>query len=576
MPVTKAGVRKWLWRLVCVLGCFVAVVILLISGMRTYLDWSGHRHWEAVQAMYEREGESFDLRATVPEPVPDDQNFCAIPALKDIPLWKQNDDPHSPLALKIARLNATALPDGAHKAETAKVTIVGTGIPRVDQQLKDVRPDLTPPPSLLSGPATGQPTDMAAWAKWLRDDGTLPMPAPSGNPGRDILAGFAKNDPLIAELAAGLTRPEAQWTPSWKTRKLPEPYTADYGPYTISISKIVTMLGLRAVAEVHAGDAPTALQSMLIALRINQANMGNPFLYGALISCGDSKMISADVWELCNAQSGTDADYQQLQEQLERLDYQKSLLYSMRSEVTVAVDAMGYLNIHGFPNVIVFPLDNSWESENIPPLVNRLIPNGWYEGNTAMMTQWYLDYYIKPLRQGGIKAMLPKQEELWTILDRKRRQPVLEGLDDVMAVITLSGVRGVIFRAIYAQSGINEAIAACALERYRIEHGSYPDSLQAANHAGETSIPMDAISGKSMGYRRTSNGKYMLWCVSLSGNDHGGKRVLDAKAPRLTKFNDPSYTGDWVWDYPTSRAGNQSRISFTRPEVVTQMIGYKP
>jgi hypothetical protein len=86
MPVTKAGVRKWLWRLVCVLGCFVAVVILLISGMRTYLDWSGHRHWEAVQAMYEREGESFDLRATVPEPVPDDQNFCAIPALKDIPL----------------------------------------------------------------------------------------------------------------------------------------------------------------------------------------------------------------------------------------------------------------------------------------------------------------------------------------------------------------------------------------------------------------------------------------------------------------------------------------------------------
>ena len=96
---------------------------------------------------------------------------------------------------------------------------------------------------------------------------------------------------------------------------------------------------------------------------------------------------------------------------------------------------------------------------------------------------------------------------------------------------------------------MNEGIAACALERYRIEHNTYPNTLEAANRPGERSIPADVISGKPMGYHKTPDGRYALWCFGFDGIDHGGKRVLDAKNPELTKFYDSKYRGDWVWDF---------------------------
>jgi len=96
----------------------------------------------------------------------------------------------------------------------------------------------------------------------------------------------------------------------------------------------------------------------------------------------------------------------------------------------------------------------------------------------------------------------------------------------------------------------NQAIAACALERYRIEHNNtYPDTLEEANHPGEKSIPADVISGKPMGYSKTPDGKYALWCFGLDGKDHGGHRALDEKAPTLTKFASATYSGDWVWSF---------------------------
>jgi hypothetical protein len=547
--VKNAGLRIWLLRLIRGLGCLLIVLILFVAGTWTYANWSGSRHWKSVQALYAREGETFDLRAVVPDPIPDDQNYCAIPALKDLPLWTESDDPHSPLARKIARLNAAALPDGLHGSD--KQRIAGETISRrLDRQLEPLaKSAYTPPPGFLNGAASGQPVDLAAWAAWLRKDGTLAMPSPAGSPALDLLAGLAKNNPLIAEFAAGLDRPEAQWTPPWKTRTLPEPYTADYRPYEFAIQKLQVMLCLRAVAAARAGDAATAHQSLLIALRLNQANMGEPFFYGALISCGNTFLISDTVWELCESQSGSVANFQRMQEQLEKLNYQKSFLYSARSEVTASVDIMNYLRKYG----LLSALDSVWYSKlgvNPPMPRIHLIPNGWYEGNTATIAEWYLDYYIKPLREGGFGEMLSRQRQLWTIISNEQRRPIYDRVGDVMAGMALSTVQGVTYRVIYAQSQVNEAIAACALERYRLEHGNYPDTLQAANHPGEGSIPLDFITGKPMGYRRTSNGRYILWCVSLSGIDHGGKRMLSATNLPASKLASPDYTGDWVWDYP--------------------------
>jgi hypothetical protein len=52
-----------------------------------------------------------------------------------------------------------------------------------------------------------------------------------------------------------------------------------------------------------------------------------------------------------------------------------------------------------------------------------------------------------------------------------------------------------------------------------------------------------------MGYRKTGDGRYALWCVGFDGKDDGGKRGLDATNPLNTGFSRPDYVGDWVWDF---------------------------
>jgi hypothetical protein len=50
-----------------------------------------------------------------------------------------------------------------------------------------------------------------------------------------------------------------------------------------------------------------------------------------------------------------------------------------------------------------------------------------------------------------------------------------------------------------------------------------------------------------MGYRKTADGHYKLWCVGFDRKDDGGLRVISAHG--YTNFADTYYKGDWVWDF---------------------------
>ncbi len=111
--------RQRRWFRVCALLGIALLTPLLLAWL--YIDWSGARRLAAIEARLEREGESTDIRKIVPDPVPDDQNFFAIPALKDLALYRDNDATGE-LGQKFKRLIDARLPIGASEArEAAKV-----------------------------------------------------------------------------------------------------------------------------------------------------------------------------------------------------------------------------------------------------------------------------------------------------------------------------------------------------------------------------------------------------------------------------------------------------------------------
>jgi type II secretory pathway pseudopilin PulG len=96
----------------------------------------------------------------------------------------------------------------------------------------------------------------------------------------------------------------------------------------------------------------------------------------------------------------------------------------------------------------------------------------------------------------------------------------------------------------YSQNSVNLARVAIALERYRLAHGEYPETLNALAPQFIEKLPHDIINGEPLHYRRTNDGQFILYSVGWNETDDGGLVVQ-------TKTGGIDYTnGDWVWQYP--------------------------
>ena len=89
---------------------------------------------------------------------------------------------------------------------------------------------------------------------------------------------------------------------------------------------------------------------------------------------------------------------------------------------------------------------------------------------------------------------------------------------------------------------VNEAMVACALERYRAAHGDYPDTLDPRAPSFVQKLPVDLIGGQPLHYRRKNSDNFLLYSVGWNETDDGGVSIH-----RDNGYVDPD-KGDWPWD----------------------------
>lgn len=523
--------RCWQKRWIRGLAWTVVTLVTLYVLLCTWLNWTWTRKWTATVAVLKAEGETLDFRATMNDPVPEADNFCAIPLLKDIALAVDNDSTKGEAAEKRKRLDALKLPDGKKGVERPR----------------------------LSLHAVGEPTDLKAWADWMRKEGSVTVPADSGNAARDVLAALSKHDSVVQELAAGLSRPKAQWTPEWKTRELPEMLFAIALPHYQNVRNLNQTLALRATAAARAGETAKAHETARIMARLTQADLNDPFLIGLLVASSDATALCGSTWELCDAQAGTVEDFARLEAALSALDFHQASLRACRSELAAAVDTLQFIRRHPSSGPGLFQMieiSGQPNSNALGRAAARAIPLGYFDASAAVLAEGEFKYLVKPLRDHGWQearqASRDWERELADMKSKIWTHPTY-----IMVALIAPAVNTIVHKIAYTQGVVNQAIIACALERYRIEKGTYPDSLAAVKLADGKPLPLDVMNDKVMGYRKTTDGKYALWSVGFDGKDDGGKRVLDDKKPENTKFSDTKYVGDWVWDYSGNRGSGK-------------------
>ncbi len=90
------------------------------------------------------------------------------------------------------------------------------------------------------------------------------------------------------------------------------------------------------------------------------------------------------------------------------------------------------------------------------------------------------------------------------------------------------------------QTLVNEGQIACALERYRLARGEYPEKLDSLAPQFITKLPHDIITGDALKYHRTESGGFVLYSVGWNQADDGGQISNPRDRADAKK-------GDWCW-----------------------------
>lgn len=105
-----------------------------------------------------------------------------------------------------------------------------------------------------------------------------------------------------------------------------------------------------------------------------------------------------------------------------------------------------------------------------------------------------------------------------------------------------------------------------ALNRYKLRHARWPDSLDALTPEFLSAPPRDFMDGHVLRYRLQPNGSFTLYSVGQDGRDGGGDQTL-ASANRNAADWSPWEGHDWVWPQSVAwaEAGRNARVAAKAP-----------
>jgi len=192
------------------------------------------------------------------------------------------------------------------------------------------------------------------------------------------------------------------------------------------------------------------------------------------------------------------------------------------------------------------------ESAPFVLLVRTFYPRGWLYQDKVWMYRFY------ERRADVFKA-------LETANAGEGNAELRRATDPFLLIFMVPRLRetfqGSMEEALFLQTACQEAVAACALERYRLAQGRYPDTLEALVPEWLKEVPVDLLDpkGGKLKYRREGDGGFVLYSIGLNRVDDGGNpapahkewhggqatflRLGQATFLRLDK-------GDWVWQQP--------------------------
>jgi hypothetical protein len=495
----------------------IAALVTLVALFYAEENWRGSHDWGKYQREWEAKGEKFDRQAFVPPPVPDEQNFAMTPFLA--PVFDFNPEPLQPGQDRWRDTN------GYHRAmDFARELFESGRTVRAERHWPD---------------ATKADSDI--WLEALGTNSTNRQFASPAEAARELLKAYEKYRPVLDEIQAASQRPYTRFNVNYGT----DDPAATLLPHLAMMKRLQQVVMLRTRAELTLGQNDAAYRDLALMLKLSGADKDEPFLISKLVQIAMFRIAERELAKGLDAHLWSDSELAALQKEFEKLDFLAEYGDAMRAERACGNAEVEYILRHRwqFADMFASSSDSSDSNDPTQSLAFRILPfmpSGWYHQNQLFISRIYEEVYLPDVDVANHRVHAAQLENLNQTLDQRLR----EGFQPEVVVgrILLPAMGNAEKKFAQAQVVADEARVACALERYRLAKGTYPETLAAMEPQFIQNAPVDIFSGQPLKYRRTDDGKFILYSVGWNEKDDGGTVVITEghKTPEIEK-------GDWVW-----------------------------
>jgi hypothetical protein len=459
---------------------FAVLATLLALGI-VVENWRGDRAWAAVERDLRARGEPLDLTAFQPPRVPDERNFFKAPVLENL-LYAAPNDPQTKKLMEDTKLDKIL---DAYRIQRAQSGTPQPGYARY-----------------IPVPTPNDPTGRLHGVRQIMLGSKLIAEPLSADPATDILLAMRPaQPPLDAVVQAARERPEA-WLPPFLT---PLP-AADQRRLNSDLALALARgLGGRAEARLTLGQVEDAAADMAGALRLARAILD--VAQGSQLAANVGRVIQQlsvpAIQEGLRRRSWSDAQLLALQRQLETVRPLISLrtMFRQRRAWTFQVlDSMTDVppeKFFGRPGY-------AWV---------RWLPRGWVQQNKAQFAKSSDELLASFDPEEG--RIIP--DRIYTLRSTNAALRASRSPYTWLAGRSVGSTEAEVVMWGFFANNLNQAVVACALERFRLARGAYPATLAELVPAFVTAVPHDVYSGQPMRYTRAPDGGYILTASDIGG-----------------------------------------------------------
>lgn len=521
---SQSEVKQWFraWRYLFYLLGLIAVVLVFYGEE----DWRGYYAWQQYKEQTTAHGGRIEAESFIPPPVPDEENFAMSPVLAPLfdfePGTQHWRDTNAPRAFQPL----------TSRFEAAANLVKQPSVPRANTWVR---------------PAT----DLDAWAwAFAQAPNTKPKEptaiaashTSSPESAAAVLNALADFSPALDQLRAASQRPYSRFNLQYQEEN---PATILL-PHLARLKYLCQILQLRASAELALDRTDDAQADLLLMLKVVDATKSEPILISQLVRISEFQMFLQPLAEGMGKWS--EPQLKSIQQRLQTCDFLQDLNHALAAErVLFGGGVIEYVRRSPKKLSVTELFEGSDNNEgqglwSMGPFL-AAAPQGWFYLEELNYSRLF-EQYLLPMIDVTNHVVKPSEaRRSGEALAAKIGGPPASRLlhHNFFASMLLPGVSKFSEKAAFGQTAVDVAVIACALERYRIAHAKFPDSLSELVPQLLPALPHDVINGQPFAYKLDRDGGYILYSVGWNERDDRGT-IKQTKSGGVEQSE-----GDWVW-----------------------------